>query len=74
MAGKLPGIACSLSAIPFFGGAEVNKNVFAKKHKQERPPHSLKLGPTPCYVTPPQGMLTEESGVDPLDPQWSHKP
>src|SRR6185437_1701407 len=26
MAGKLPGIACSLSAMPFFGGAEVNRN------------------------------------------------
>jgi hypothetical protein len=28
-----------------------------------KPPNSLKLGPLPCYVTPPQGFLTEESGI-----------
>lgn len=38
-----------------------------------KPPHSLKIGPVPCYVTPPQGFLTEESGLDPLDPQWLPK-
>ena len=38
-----------------------------------KPPHSLKIGPMPCYVTPPQGFLTEESGTDPLDPQWLPK-
>jgi hypothetical protein len=30
-----------------------------------RPAHSLKIGALPCYVTPPQGFLTEESGVSP---------
>lgn len=38
-----------------------------------RPAHSLKLGPLPCFITPPQGFLTEESGIDPLDPQWRSK-
>jgi hypothetical protein len=28
-----------------------------------KPPNSLKIGPLPCYVTPPQGFLTEESGI-----------
>ena len=36
-------------------------------------PHSLRLGPLPCFITPPQGFLTEESGLDPLDPQWLPK-
>lgn len=28
-----------------------------------KPANSLKIGPLPCYVTPPQGFLTEESGI-----------
>lgn len=27
------------------------------------PPHSLKLGPLPCYITPPSGLLTEEADL-----------
>lgn len=38
-----------------------------------KPPHSLKIGPLPCYIAPPQGFLTEESGLDPLAPQWLPK-
>ena len=72
MAGHLPGIGCAVPPIPFLGGVEVNKNVFAKKNKI-KPPHSLKLGPLPCFLVPPQGVLTEESGLDPLDPQWLPK-
>lgn len=30
-----------------------------------KPVNSLKIGPLPCYVTPPQGFLTEESGIPP---------
>ncbi len=37
----------------------------------KKPPKGLKLGP--CVVNPPQGFLTEESGLDPLDPQWLPK-
>jgi hypothetical protein len=28
-----------------------------------KPANSLKIGPLPCYVTPPQGFLTEESAI-----------
>ena len=72
-AGHLPGIGCAVGGVPFLGGVETNKNLFEKK-KEIRPPKSLKLGPLPCYLVPPQGMLTEESGLDPLDPQWLPKP
>lgn len=51
--GRLPGLGC---AIPF--GAP-------KGYKSQKPPHSLKLGPLPCYITPPQGFGTEEAGIPP---------
>lgn len=50
MAGRLPGPACGLR---FLG------------KKPATPPHSLKLGPLPCVILPPQGFLTEESGIAP---------
>lgn len=38
----------------------------------KKPHNGLKLGP--CVVIPPQGTLTEEMALDPLDPQWLPKP
>lgn len=32
-------------------------------HRPDTPPHALKLGP--CFIAPPQGVLTEESAVPP---------
>ncbi len=37
------------------------------KPSGRKPPHSLKLGPLPCYVVPPKGFLTEEADVPPAD-------
>jgi hypothetical protein len=76
MAGHPPGFACAAPHVPILsllGGVEVNKNIFAKKKEEPRPPKSLKLGPIPCYLVPPQGLFTEESGLDPLDDQWRPK-
>ena len=38
----------------------------------KRPHHGLKLGP--CVLIPPQGTLTEEIHLDPLDPEWRPAP
>jgi hypothetical protein len=38
---------------------------FACASTTRAPAHSLKLGPLPCFITPPQGFLTEESGLKP---------
>ncbi len=35
------------------------------KSYRDRPPHSLKLGALPCFVTPPSGFATEEADVEP---------
>ncbi len=51
--GHAPGVACRLPFGP------------KPKKKDRGPAHSLKLGPLPCYLIPPQGFLTEESGVRP---------
>jgi hypothetical protein len=33
-----------------------------------KPPHSLQIGPLPCFITPPHGFLTEELDLpDPTD-------
>jgi hypothetical protein len=33
-----------------------------------KPPHSLRIGPLPCFITPPHGFLTEELDLpDPTD-------
>ena len=75
MAGHMPGIGCGipLASIPLLGGADINKNHLAKKKQETGPPNSLKLGPLPCYLMPPQGLFSEESGLNPLDPQWLPK-
>ncbi len=49
-------LGCALS----FGGP--------KGAKDSKPAHSLKFGPLPCYLVPPKGFLTGESGSGPLDP------
>jgi hypothetical protein len=51
MAGHTPGPGC---AIQFSG---------LKLVRPKLPPHSLHLGP--CFITPPQGFLTEESRLEP---------
>ena len=53
MAGQYASVGCSV----LFSGL--------KLAKAKPPPHGLKLGPLPCYVIPPQGMFTEESGIAP---------
>ena len=52
--GHGPGIPCHI----LFGGG--------KPLSAKAPPHSLKLGPLPCYAVPPAGVLTPE--VDVPDP------
>ena len=51
MAGLQPGVGCSIK----FSGLTIIKS--------KPPPNSLHLGP--CFIAPPQGFLTEESGVAP---------
>jgi hypothetical protein len=53
MAGQYASVGCSV----LFSGL--------KLVKAKPPPHGLKLGPLPCYIIPPQGMFTEESGIEP---------
>jgi hypothetical protein len=53
--GHTPGFGCAAK----FGGG--------KPMPVEHPPHSLKLGPLPCYVVPPQGSLTPEADVPPIE-------
>jgi hypothetical protein len=53
----LPGVVC---AVPF----GIPKGW---KPSHRNPPHSLKLGPLPCYVIPPKGFLTEEADIPPAD-------
>jgi len=53
----LPGVGC---ALPF----GIPKGW---KPSHRNPPHSLKLGPLPCYVVPPKGFLTEEADIPPAD-------
>ena len=39
------------------------------KPSRNGPRHSLKIGPLPCWVVPPQGSLTEEVFVEPIPPK-----
>ncbi len=50
--GALPGHGPSVGCRLPFG--------IPKGWKSTRPPHSLKLGPLPCFIMPPQGILTPE--------------
>jgi hypothetical protein len=49
--GHGPGIGCHIR----FGGG--------KRPSVEVPAHGLKLGPLPCFVVPPAGMLTPEADI-----------
>lgn len=49
--GHGPGIGCHIR----FGGG--------KRASVEVPAHGLKLGPLPCFVVPPAGMLTPEADI-----------
>jgi hypothetical protein len=49
--GHGPGIGCHIR----FGGG--------KPASVETPPHGLKLGPLPCFIVPPAGMLTPEADI-----------
>jgi hypothetical protein len=59
--GHPPGLGC----VGHFGNG--------KGVKWEKPPHSVKLGPLPCYLTPPQGFLTPEADVPALNDDDSVK-
>ena len=61
MKGHGPGIGCHIG----FGGG--NMRVF-------HPPHGLKLGPLPCFVTPPAGSLTPDVDVQNPDQVLRHVP
>jgi hypothetical protein len=45
--------------------APVCKVFFSGPKARFKPPHSLKIPGLPCYLIPPKGILTEESGVAP---------
>jgi hypothetical protein len=49
--GHGPGIGCHIR----FGGG--------KPASVETPAHGLKLGPLPCFIVPPAGMLTPEADI-----------
>lgn len=50
----VPGVGCAMK----FGAPR------GWKAYHDRPPHSLKLGALPCFITPPQALGTEESAVE----------
>lgn len=52
--GHLPGIGCGV-------GFDGLKLIIPKKG----PPHSLKLGPLPCFIVPPSGILDDDVDVPP---------
>ena len=41
---------------------------------RNKPQHTLKLGPLPCYLIPPEGSLDPEIFVDPIPPKNGTKP
>lgn len=49
-----PGFGCKIAIGPIPRGA---------KSYHDKPPHSLKLGRLPCFITPPSGFATEEADV-----------
>lgn len=52
MGGSAPGLGCALA----FGGPKGTGG-------WKKPPHGLKLGPLPCFVTPPSGPLSPEAHI-----------
>lgn len=52
MGGAGPGVGCALA----FGGPKGTNG-------WKKPPHGLKLGPLPCFVTPPTGPLSPEANI-----------
>jgi hypothetical protein len=52
MVGSIPGVGCKLA----FGGPKGTGG-------WTKPGHTLKLGPLPCFVMPPQGSLSPEVGL-----------
>jgi hypothetical protein len=52
MGGSAPGFGCALA----FGGPKGTGG-------WKKPPHGLKLGPLPCFVTPPSGPLSPEANI-----------
>ena len=50
----MPGLGCAIK----FGIPRGYKSY------HDGPPHSLKLGPLPCFVAPPSGLATEEADVE----------
>ncbi|HET9161538.1 MAG TPA: hypothetical protein VFN88_13085 [Caulobacteraceae bacterium] len=60
--GNSPMLGC---AILFGGGQPAHL---------KKPPHSLKIGPLPCFVIPPEGQLDPEVFVEPPPPKHPLKP
>jgi hypothetical protein len=60
--GNTPMVGCAL----IFGGGQ--------PAKIKKPLHSLKLGPLPCFVIPPEGPLDPEVFVEPPPPKHPLKP
>jgi hypothetical protein len=68
--GHGPGFGCGMEIATGEGGSKMSKLLKKKRLAKEaphEPPHSLKFGPLPCYLTPPQGFLTPEADVPPQD-------
>ena len=69
--GHGPGFGCGMPITLGEGGSklarELKRQRLAKENNPHAPPHSLKFGPLPCYLTPPQGFMTPEADVPPLD-------
>jgi hypothetical protein len=76
--GHAPGFGCGMPINWGEGGNKLSRELKKKRLAKEpphEPPHSLKFGPLPCYLTPPQGFLTPEADVPPMDTfQNGHAP
>ena len=55
---KMPALGCEIRV----GGVARGWKTYANR---KTPPHSLKLGVLPCFITPPSGYGTEEADVPP---------
>ncbi len=68
--GHGPGFGCGMPINWGEGGSKLSRELKKKRLAKEgphEPPHSLKFGPLPCYLTPPQGFMSPEADVPPMD-------
>ena len=75
-AGHPPGFGCVKKITLGEGGTKLTKKLKKQRlaEQPDRPPNSLKLGPLPCFITPPQGFLTPEADVPPIEDFKGHTP